>query len=75
MAAVEEGLRCGPVHVMKRNKPAAVILSEAEYQKLVHGRISPSGGVTAVQWLPSQPAAGKYSKAQIDAALKAVREW
>lgn len=75
MAAIEDGLRRGPVHIVKRNKPAAVILSEAEYQKLAHGRLLPPGGVTAVQWLLSQPATGKHSKAQIDAALKAEREW
>ncbi len=28
MAAIEEGLRCGPVHIVKRNLPAAVVLSE-----------------------------------------------
>jgi hypothetical protein len=31
MAAIEEGLRHGPLHIVKRNKPAAVVLSEDEY--------------------------------------------
>jgi len=36
MAAIEEGLRRGPVHILKRNKPAAVVLSEEESQRLLH---------------------------------------
>ena len=75
MAAIEDGLRHGPVHIVKRNKPAAVVVSEAEYQRLVHGRVINSIGTTAVQWLLSQPAIGKRSKAQIDAELKAERDW
>ena len=34
MAAIEEGLRRGPVRIIKRNKPAAVVLTEEEYQRL-----------------------------------------
>ncbi len=75
MAAIEDGLRSGPVHIVKRNKPAAVVLTEDDYQRLAHGRVSPPGGVTAVQWLLNQRSAGKRSKAQIDAALNAERDW
>jgi PHD/YefM family antitoxin component YafN of YafNO toxin-antitoxin module len=63
------------VHIVKRNKPAAVVLSEAEYQKLVHGRISTPDGVTAVQWLLNQRTAGKRSKVQIDTTLNVERDW
>ncbi|MBI3524880.1 MAG: type II toxin-antitoxin system Phd/YefM family antitoxin [Betaproteobacteria bacterium] len=75
MAAIEDGLRRGPVHIVKRNKPAAVVLSEDEYQRLAHGRVTMPSGMTAVQWLLSQPATGKRSKARIDAGLKAERDW
>lgn len=75
MAAIEEGLRRGPVHIVKRNKPAAVVISEDEYQRLAHGRGVNPAGMTAVQWLLSQPTTGKRSKAQIDAELKAERDW
>ena len=75
MAAIEEGLRHGPVHIVKRNKPAAVVISEDEYQRLVHGRVVKSTGMSAVQWLLSQPATDKRSKAQIDADLKTGRDW
>ncbi len=74
MAAIEEGLRRGPLHIVKRNKPAAVVLSEDEYLRLVNGK-SAQTGLTAVQWLLGQPAAGKRSKADIDASLNAERAW
>ena len=75
MAAIEDGLRSGPVHIVKRNKPAAVVLTEADYQRLAHGRVATPSGVTAVQWLLNQGPAGKRSKAQIDASLRAERDW
>ena len=75
MAAIEDGLRHGPVHIVKRNKPAAVVLSEDEYQRLTGSRVAAPGGITAVQWLLAHPASGKRSKASIDADLKAARAW
>ena len=74
MAAIEDGLRRGPLHIVKRNKPAAVVLSEDEYLRLVNGK-SAQTGLTAVQWLLGHPAAGKRSKADIDASLNAERAW
>ena len=35
LAAIEEKLEHGPVHVIRRNKPAAVVLSEEEFAELV----------------------------------------
>ena len=76
MAAIEEGLLRGPVHIIKRNKPAAVVLSAAEYQRIALGKAgSAIAGMTAVQWLLSAQSSGKRSKAQIDAAHKAERRW
>ena len=74
LAAIEDGLRRGPLHIVKRNKPAAVVLSEDEYLRLVNGK-SAQTGLTAVQWLLGQPAAGKRRKADIDASLNAERAW
>lgn len=74
LAAIEESLRRGPVHLVKRNKPAAVVLSEDDYQRLSAGR-SAQPGMTAVQWLLAQPAAGTRSKEDIDAGLAAERAW
>jgi len=74
MAAIEEGLRRGPLHIVKRNKPAAVVLSEDEYLRLANGKAA-QPGLTALQWLLAQPVTGKRSKAEIDASLDAERAW
>ncbi len=77
MAAIEDGLKRGPVHIIKRNKPAAVVLSEDAYQSLARDKaaVLTGGGTTAVQWLLAQPVRGTRTKGQIDAALKAERNW
>lgn len=74
MAAIEDGLRKGPLHILKRNKPAAVVLSEDEYEHLVHGHVTTPTGVSAVQWLLSQPATGTRGKAEIDSGVEAERD-
>lgn len=75
MAAIEEGLRRGPVHLVKRNRPAAVVISEDEYRRLAQGKPAAPLGVTAVQWLLAQASTGKRSKVRIDARLKTLRDW
>lgn len=74
MAVIEEGLRRGPVHIVKRNKSAAVVLSENDYQRLIGGQPQTRPGMTALQWL-LQPAGGKRDKAEIDASLAQERAW
>ena len=63
------------MHIVKRNKLAAVVLSEDDYQRLTNGKTKSPSGMTAVQWLLNQPAVGKRSKVQIDAGLKVERAW
>lgn len=76
MVAIEDGLRHGPLHLVKRNKPTAVVLTEAEYQRLSSGEATkPQAGMTAMQWLLASKPTGARSKRQIDAALKAGRDW
>ncbi|MFJ1260659.1 hypothetical protein [Cupriavidus sp. CuC1] len=75
MAAIEEGLRHGPVHIIKRNRSAAVVLSEEEYRRLTGERSRTGPGVMAVQWLLAQPTAGTRDKAEIDAALAEESRW
>ena len=74
MAAIEDGLRHGPVHIVKRNRPAAVVLTEEEYQRLALGKTYLPGGMSAVQWLLGQPSAGTKDKVTLDAALHTERE-
>lgn len=75
MAAIEQGLRRGPVHIVKRNKLAAVVLSEDEYRRLTQAEAPAPPGMTALQWLLAHPSKGTRSKARIDADLKAERNW
>lgn len=75
MAAIEEGLLQGPVHILKRNKPAAVVLSETDYQRLIGSRHDAIGGLTALQWLLAHPPAVGRSKADVDAELDRERAW
>lgn len=35
LIALEERLAAGPVHVVKRNRPVCVVLSQEDYQELV----------------------------------------
>ena len=75
MAAVEEGLRHGLVHLMKHNKPSAVVLSQEEYARLAQGKAGAAlVGMTAVQWLLSRRAPGTKRKTQIDKALREERK-
>lgn len=76
MAAIEEGLRRGPLRIIKRNRSAAVVLTEEEYARLVSAQpqqVRP--GMTALQWLLTQPGAGTRDKADIDAGLAEERSW
>jgi PHD/YefM family antitoxin component YafN of YafNO toxin-antitoxin module len=75
IAAIEERLRRGPVHLVKRNRAAAVVLTEQQYAALLQdkpGAAQP--GMTAIQWLLSQPVTGKKPKRQLDRELHAERE-
>jgi prevent-host-death family protein len=73
MAAIEEGLRRGPVHLVKRNKPAAVVLSTKEYDALCSRNGINPPGLTAVQWLLKRPHAGTKTKSQLDKLLSGER--
>lgn len=75
LSAIEDSLRHGPVHILKRNKLAAVVLSEEDYLRLAGGQPRSRPGMTALQWLLAQPAAGARDKSDIDAALADERRW
>ncbi len=83
LAAIEECLKHGTVHIVKRNKPAAVVMSEAEYLRLSNRNSSTKNGspveagLTAMQWLLSTASTttNKRSKSAIDTAIKHERNW
>jgi len=74
MAAIEEGLRRGPIHIVKRNRPTAVVLSEDEYARLSQGKAVTPAGMTAIQWLLGTPGTKARTKADIDMALRRERD-
>ncbi len=75
MASIESSLQNGPVHLYKRNRRVAVVLSEAEYQRLtaVAGRSVP--GKTALEWLLDHPSKSKRTRDDIDQQLRDNRNW
>ena len=73
IAALEEALKRGPIHLMKRNKRAAVVLSEADYEALLGRRQGKRAGMGAVEWLLGHSSRGRKSKVQLDAALRTER--
>jgi hypothetical protein len=77
MAAIEDGLRHGPVRIFKRNKAAAVVLSESDYQRLTisAGGQTATPGLSALEWLLAHPAHGQRRKSDIDRQLAAQRDW
>lgn len=75
MAAIEEGLRRGPVRLMKRNQAAAVVLSASDYQKLISAQSKKIPGMTALEWLMTAKMPGGRSKRELDKALAQERNW
>lgn len=71
LAAVEELLPGGPVEVIKRNRPACVVVSVELYRDLTARRRAGAG--TLVSELFSLPARGRRSRKELDAALREER--
>ena len=70
IGAVDDALREGPVHVIRRNRPSYVILSEDAYQRLVGQHKA-----TECLWdrlLTGQPGGGRSAR-DIDEQLDAER--
>lgn len=75
MAAIEEGLQRGPLRIVKRNRSAAVVLSEDDYRRLTGAQPMGVRGLSALQWLLTQSASGTRSKDDIDRMLADERSW
>jgi PHD/YefM family antitoxin component YafN of YafNO toxin-antitoxin module len=82
IAAIEQALQHGPVHLIKRNQAAAVVLSEQHYRQLqlqASRAPAPEGSASqpsALHWLLTvPPTESPRSKASIDAELAAERDW
>ena len=75
MSAVDDSLRLGPIHIVKRNKVKAVILSETQYLNLTKKAATEAPGMSAMEWLIALPARGHRSKSSIDSGLQNERTW
>lgn len=69
VAALEEALKNGPVHIIKNNRPACVVISEEDYALLKKERS------TTNLWdlLDNRPWKGSRSKKDIDKQLHTER--
>ncbi|MDO5102723.1 MAG: hypothetical protein Q4D91_07475 [Lautropia sp.] len=77
ITAIEEGLTRGPLHLVKNEEATAVILSTADYQRLLRLGEKSSAGTpsAALEWLLAIRSTGQRDKADIDAGLADERAW
>lgn len=74
LAAVEDKLNLGPVHVIKNNKLACVILSEAEYARLRQAeQPKPTKDIWELLLTHRAAPEDQRSREEIDAALNEER--
>lgn len=73
IAALEEGLKKGPIHIIKNNRPACVVLTEEEYANLLtHSQ--PTESIDLWKLLDNRPMQGKRSKKDIQEQVKKERK-
>lgn len=74
IAALDGKLDHGPVYVMRNNKPACVILSEAEYERLRQDKpTAPPTAIWDVLLNPREPVEGRRTAEQVAADLAEER--
>jgi PHD/YefM family antitoxin component YafN of YafNO toxin-antitoxin module len=63
MAALDVALHRGAATIMKRNRPAAIVLTPSAYESLLTKAAEPSNARSALDWLlqPAQPAPSRRS--------------
>lgn len=73
--AIELALKNGPVHIIKNNTPACVVLSEAHYAQLTKTRhaVKPKTN-SLLQWVVSKKASGHKSRRELDTLLDSERD-
>ena len=76
VAALQDAVKKGPVHVIKNNRPALVVLSEEEYARLTGmrtGEPEPPRYDSVWDFLLHAPSAQTRTKEEIDAWLRKER--
>ncbi len=69
VAALEEALKNGPVHIIKNNRPTCVVISEEDYALLT----KKSSAMNLWDLLDNRPWQGSRSKKDIDKQLHTER--
>ena len=73
ISAVDQALKNGPVHVIQRNRPRYVILSEESYQRLSAG-VEARGRLWNRLLADDVPATTSRSREELDRELQTERE-
>lgn len=75
ITAIEKLFPKGPVHVIKRNRPVCVVLTEEEYERLTRAEREegPSRQLSVMEWL-SLPPLGAARKSELDDRLSRERD-
>lgn len=78
LAALDKLLPAGPVHVLRNNRPAAVVLSPEEYARLAGraiaaGQAAPAGTIWDFIRNPPPVAWKPRTREEVDADLRAER--
>ena len=68
IAAIEKLIAKGPVHVIKRNRPICVVLTEAEYERLTRAQAETSSHISVIDRF-SLPPLGAAQKSELDDRL------
>ncbi|MCC6273763.1 MAG: type II toxin-antitoxin system Phd/YefM family antitoxin [Deltaproteobacteria bacterium] len=74
VAALEESLEKGPVHIIKNNRPTCVVMREEDFAKLSAAESKSTRALSSLwDWL-DKPPTGKMSKAEIKKNLTRERK-
>jgi PHD/YefM family antitoxin component YafN of YafNO toxin-antitoxin module len=75
ITAIEKLIAKGPVHVIKRNRPVCVVLTEAEYERLTRasGEEVPARQLSVMEWFSLSPL-GQTEKDDLDDRLSRERD-
>lgn len=76
IAAVEEALRHGPVHLVKRNRPAAVVITEAQFAQMNSHDVpvSSTKKMTSMEWFLSDQPGGTLDGAGLARRINEERD-
>lgn len=73
IAVLEESLKEGPVHIIKNNRLACVVLSEEDYADLLK-KTQPANHSSVWDFLEARTRTGKRNRKDIDLQIKNERE-